>query len=232
MIPSEFSAKRKTKAHHSSDSSEGSPAQIITTKRRSTMEPLSKSDLIELRAGLKMDLKEELATHLQPLVSRISKIESVVESLQRQVRTNNVIVHGIPADTSENTKKLLVILDNLFKDIGIAGSVLVDNVFRSGSSIPRPLMVKFVRQLDKRSILEKRKELSAKKIYVNDDLTPLQQFNKKLLTTHLKARKSTDPTIWGSIRGNSLLIKKNGNIINRFEVENGIVREISARIIP
>jgi hypothetical protein len=130
------------------------------------MEPLSKSDLIELRAGLKMDLKEELATHLQPLVSRISKIESVVESLQRQVRTNNVIVHGIPADTSENTKKLLVILDNLFKDIGIAGPVLVDNVFRigrSGSSIPRPLMVKFVRQVDKRNILEKRKELSAKK---------------------------------------------------------------------
>jgi hypothetical protein len=64
--------KHKSKAHTSSDSSEGSPAAQPILKR-ATMGSVTKDDLTALRGGLKQDLKEELVSHLQPLLGKMKK---------------------------------------------------------------------------------------------------------------------------------------------------------------
>jgi hypothetical protein len=227
--------KRKGKAHNSSESSEGSPTVKPVLKRRSAMEPLTKNDLMDLRSALKKDLKEEFASHLQPLVMKVSKLESAFEVVQQNIRANNVIIHGIQPTPTESTDSLMQTISELMKDLGAGEGVLINDIYRlgrKGQSTQQPLLVKFLRNIDKKKLMEKKKLLSAKKIFLNDDLTPLEQFNKKLLTTHLKAMKSRDNSIWGSIRRNSLHIKKDGYVTHRFRVENGVVEETPTRMTP
>jgi hypothetical protein len=124
-------------------------------------------------------------------------------------------------------------VNDLLREVGIKESVPINDIYRigrQGHSYTMPMMVKIVRHIDKRMLMEKRSLLRAKKIFLNDDLTQLEQFNKKLLKTHLKAMKVKDPSIRGSIRRNSLHIKKDGYVINRFYVDQGIVCEASTRM--
>jgi hypothetical protein len=93
------------------------------------------------------------------------------------------------------------------------------------------VLVKLVRNIDKQVILARRKESAKLKVFMNDDLAPMDQFQKKLLSTQLRSLKSADPDIWGSIRGNSLHVKKAGHIVGRYEVRDGIVKETAQPMI-
>jgi hypothetical protein len=140
---------------------------------------------------------------------------------------NNLIIHGVHEPSErENCATLVMLLEDLWKNLNITSTILIDNVYRLGRGTrARPILVKLVRNIDKQIIVSKRKEAARRKIYINEDLTQLQQFQKKLLTTHLQSLKLLDPDIWGSIRGNSLHIKKAGHVIKGFEVRDGIVQE-------
>jgi hypothetical protein len=234
--PSGSSSKRKTLPSNSSESSEGSPLIKNTPKRRSTiMEPLTKADLMELRTGMKNDVKDELTLQLQPIVTKVSLLEKTLETGQKSLRANNIILHGIVAVSSETTQSLLKLIEEVFKNEEIHETILIDNLYHLGhpSQGPtRPLLVKFVRNIDQKKLLLVKKSLATKAIYISDDLTPLQQFNRKLLTTHLSAMKRDDASIWGSVRGNSLHIKKDGYVISRFEVTDGVVQPAPYSMSP
>jgi len=90
---------------------------------------------------------------------------------------------------------------------------------------PEPKSSKLLKTTDKRRIFAaaKVKKTNQQKIYINDDLTKLQQSEQNLLRQHLKSLKLIDNSLYGSIRGNSLMIKKNGNITQRFKIINGSV---------
>jgi hypothetical protein len=87
-------------------------------------------------------------------------------------------------------------------------------------------MVKLLRAIDKKQILTKRKAAAIIKIFINEDCTALEQFQKKLVNTHLKAMKEMDGTRWGSIRGNSLHVKKPGNPTRKFAGKDGCIKEL------
>jgi hypothetical protein len=108
----------------------------------------------------------------------------------------------------------------------LSSPILIDNVYRLGrSGSTTPILLKLVRNIDKQRILKKRKEATKLRVFINEDLTPQQQVQKKLLNNYLQTRKAADAEIWGSFRGNSLHIKKAGQVIGRFEVRDGTVQE-------
>jgi hypothetical protein len=82
------------------------------------MEQLTKADLLDLRTGMKKDLKDELSSQLHPIVSKIAILESSVEILRKIVRANNIIVHGIATIPSENTDSLLKVIEEVLQKRG------------------------------------------------------------------------------------------------------------------
>jgi hypothetical protein len=139
------------------------------------------------------------------------------------------LLHGIPVIVSETTERLLSYLDDLWNKVGVTERIVLDDAYRLGkpsTSGPRPVLIKFLRMIDKKKILSKRKDIAKLKVYINEDCLALKQFQKKLLNTHLKAFKDMDDTVWGSIRGNSLHVKKQGQLTRKFTVEDGTVKEI------
>jgi hypothetical protein len=232
-------SKRKFADLNKSNSSEDSVSPTTkpvckAQKYHNSSMSLTKEDLVQLRkdfqSDIKVELKEQLAQCLSPLMAKVSKLENSVENLDQKFRAKNLILHGIQPLASETNASLAILLDNLWIKFGLTQPIILDDVYRLGNnSIPgaRPLLVKFLRTLDKKQVLLQRKEAAKYKIFMSDDCTPLQQFQKKLLNTHLKSFKETDSSVWGSIRGNSLHIKKTGHPMRKFIVEAGAVRELS-----
>jgi hypothetical protein len=176
-----------------------------------------------------VELKEQLEELISPLVAKVSKLEAAVEQLDRKFEANNLILHGIPTLTIETTESLVNYLEGLWKKLGVGHTITLDDTYRLGrphSSGTRPVMVKLLRAIDKKQILTKRKDAAKIKIFINEDCTALEQFQKKLLNTHLKAMKEMDGTRWGSIRGNSLHVKKPGHLTRKFAVKDGCVKEL------
>jgi hypothetical protein len=232
-------SKRKFSDLNNSNSSENSASpspkplcKVIKSTETRDM-GLTKEDLQELRADLKSDmeaeLKEQLVQCLNPLLTKVSKLEKTIEMLDKRSRSKNLIIHGLPVLDGETSTKLIGHLNSLWVKLGISQQIILDDVYRLGSRLTsgsRPVIVKFLRTLDKKLVLSKRIEATKCKVFINDDCTPLEQFHKKLLNTHLKAMKEADDTTWGSIRGNSLHVKKNGQPTRKFAVENGTVKEL------
>jgi hypothetical protein len=189
----ESKSKRKfrdTRQSNSSDSS-NSPSTTPVSKAQKTLESsemaITRDDLRQLRLDLKNDLKSELKEQINqcivPLVVKVSKLELSVELLDRKLRANNLLLHGVPNISNESADLLSCYLGELWKKLGLTQPILLDDVHRLGkasSSSSRPLLVKFVRMLDKNEVISKRKEAAKLKIFLNEDGTTLQQFQKKL----------------------------------------------------
>jgi hypothetical protein len=212
----------------SSESLESSPRPYQSSKRKTEM-ALTKTDLENLRANINTDLGVNLNLALAPIVTQITQLSISVQRLERADRANNVIIHGVPPTAGkESSSDLVKVLESLWIKMGINTSLLIDNVYRLGKgSKAGPVLVKLVRNLDKQVVLAARKEAAKLKIYINEDLTPLQQSQKRQLNSHLRTLKIADPEIWGSIRENSLHVKKNGQVIQRFEIRDGSVKELT-----
>jgi hypothetical protein len=234
-------SKRKFADLNISNSSEDSASPIKTPVLKhqrssvSTAMALTKDDLIQLRLDLKTDLKtelrEQLSIYVAPLAAKVTKLESAVEALDRKSRAKNVILHGIPNLQNENSDVLNCYLIDLWKKLGLSQQLILDDVYRLGKSSAtgsRPVLAKFLRTMDKKLILIKRKEAAKLKVFINEDCTVMEQFQKKLLSTHLRAIKDVDGSAWGSIRGNSLHVKKTGLPTRKFCVEEGTVKELSS----
>lgn len=151
-------------------------------------------------------------------------VEQVIDKLQSANRAKNIIIHGIEEKKIETTAELLDKAAELWKSLSIT-DVIVDDIFRIGKyqdGKSRPLIVKLVRTLDKKKIQQKAREISLhkKKIFINDDLTKQQQIERKLLREYLQASKQADNSITGSIRGNSLHLKKAGKVFKKLLVNS------------
>jgi hypothetical protein len=237
----DITSKRKFADLNHSNSSEDSASPIKTPVLKhqrssvSTTMSLTKDDLIQLRLGLKNDLKtvlrEQLSNYVAPLVAIVAKLESAVEALDRKSRPKNVILHGVPNLQNENSDVLNCYLIDLWKKLGLSQQIMLDDVNRLGKSSAtgsRPVLAKCLRSMDKKLILNKRKEAAKLRVFINEDCTVMEQFQKKLLSTHLKDIKDVDGSVWGSIRGNSLHVKKTGVPTRKFCVEEGAVKELSS----
>jgi hypothetical protein len=220
--------KRTNEVLNNSSSSEDSPVRQPSKASKVEM-GLTKEDLQELRNDLKEDLKQELSRHLQPLATKVLKLESAVERVEKTLRANNILIYGLKQGRSESITDLVSAADTLWTKLGLVEKIQIDNIYRLGrqnnDGTPRPVLVKLVRNLDKKVIMAKKNNLIKEKIFISDDLTPMEQFQKRLLQTHLRAIKASDPDLRGTIRGNSLHVKKNDITINQYRIVDGIVEE-------
>jgi L-lactate utilization protein LutC len=100
-------SKRKFADLNKSNSSEDSvspttkPVYKAQKYHKSSSMTLTKEDLVQLRkdfqSDIKVELKEQLAQCLSPLIAKVSKLENSVENLDQKFRAKNLILHGIQA---------------------------------------------------------------------------------------------------------------------------------------
>jgi hypothetical protein len=189
---------------------------------------LTLEDLNNLRSSIRADFKSDLKSELKPIVLEVKAINNAINRLEKSDRANNIIVFGLKKESKESTAARIQIAKDLWKKMGLSSEVLIDNMYRLRKSShttvnPRLLLIKLVQNLDKQLILAKKQILPKQKIFINEDKSPLQQSQEKALRAHLINLKTEDASIWGSVRVNSLHVKKDGSIIARLTVVDGIV---------
>jgi len=147
-----------------------------------------------------------------------------LEAIEVGIRVKNVIIHGI-----EETKKNVSDRDGneetfaiLLKKMGLNDKMDYDDIYRLGkwkAGIIRPLMVKFVRMRDKKEFLSARKQLKGTTIRITEDETKLQRGRNKVFADAYRQHWNIDNKIRRRIRGNKMVLFKEGNVIDELIVD-------------
>ena len=169
------------------------------------------------RQGAEIDsLKEALARATAEKLSVFDEIED------RDRRRTNLIISGLEEKDGSveerkewdksNTVKLLTHLGIIAENAGVSYEDVVTTSYRVGRHRPdgnRLLKVVCKDQAAKKDILGKAKELRSnstyRNVYINPDLTPMQQEESKRLRTELRSRRD---------KGEDVIIRR-GKIISR-----------------
>ena len=115
--------------------------------------------------------------------------QKIIESHERALRRNNVIIVGLPDEgtqvsADEEVSKLLA--DKLqLQDLRFEARRLGKKV----GDKRRPVLVHFQDQKTKSSVMRKRAMLKGHNLYINDDLTPFQRRNQVTLLARMKASR-------------------------------------------
>ncbi len=125
--------------------------------------------------------KEQLHMELEKSTEMASKHDLKLDAVEQQLKSRNVVVHGIFEDDDETVKQKLVDLSNNVLGIHMK-SLDIENTFRYGKSTenrPRKLMVKFRSKKMRDDFYSNRKKTpitpsSSDNIYINEDLTQLR----------------------------------------------------------
>jgi hypothetical protein len=215
---------KKRKKSPSSSPTEKQHKVNYTKKRDLGTKMLTKEDLAELRRDIASDLDAKLTVKLEPVFRKVTELEAVNEQLFRMLKLNNIIIHGAQEPPAETLSTLVATLNSLWQTLGLKETAIwVNDCFRLGKRSPgfnRPILVKLVRHIDKRLILDAafKAKTNARKLYFNHDLTPMQQQQQKMLRNKIQECQHQDPDVRGNIRGNTLVIMKHGTTVGRFEV--------------
>lgn len=167
---------------------------------------------------------DDLQTENKDLKCKVAELESKVDDLEQYSRRNCVEIQGI---SEENNESVLEIV----KDVGRALNMeisdgMIDTCHRLGKkdstyTRPRGIIVKFVRRLDKESLMKKRREKkdfstrhlnlktpSDDPVYVNESLSPMR---RKLLAIARAFKKENNYKYIWLRNGNILLRKEEGS---------------------
>jgi len=218
---------------------DGNPSPFIDQ----LLDALRSKDVLSLigaavAEAIKPTLQQEMATlvaqnrqlegDVEILKHRLSERDLAMEELaikldrsEQYTRRNNLRIMGIPETQGEDTDKLIV---NVAKDMGVDLSTTEIDISHRVPRYPstpqtkaRPIIVMFVSNASRRSLLANRSKLkavgkkSAPKIFVNEDLTK---------TRAIIARKARGLVSEGRIEsswvtGGVILIKKKDGTVNK-----------------
>jgi hypothetical protein len=162
-------------------------------------------------AGLKEELKNDLTSRINQNTEDIvantirldqtdSKINAVDNKLEMLARQNDLIIKGIPALNNENT---LIIYHKIAAAIGLstetAPFVQIHRMGKKkpGNKMDPPILVKFMNSYDKMRFFDKYFEhknlklvdvgiAADQRIYINENLTPL---NQKIYAEAMRIKK-------------------------------------------
>ena len=133
--------------------------------------------------SLKSDLnlrKEELIKTQQRIEVEVEKTQESFNDLEQYGRRNNIRINGLEEignETAESTTGNVVkTLNNLIPGANIRRED-VDIAHRLGKkdAKKRPVIVKFVSRMKKESVLKQRRNLKGTGIFLNEDLTRINQ---------------------------------------------------------
>ena len=139
------------------------------------------SDSVNKKIGevsKRMTALEEAQEHTDGVISSLRK---EIEFLKKQIRENNIIIHGIPEQQRESPATLKSAVTQRFTEMGFT-DISIEKVSRIGRNVggkPRLTKVKLLRQSDKDQIIHSRGQHGSTKIH--EDLTPEERKVRKVI---------------------------------------------------
>lgn len=118
------------------------------------------------------------------LNERLQKLEKNTESLDCQMRKNNLVIYGMQKET-ENEKCEDAVCKMLNDKMGMRG-VEFDHAYRLGDGAKAPIMVKCKHNEDKTKILKSKLKLKGTEIFIEEDYTSNVRETRKTLLGIMK----------------------------------------------
>lgn len=167
-----------------------------------------KSDVQSIKADL-----GEYKIRIQELENKVCELEGDNTNLRVKLRhfeekekKNQVIVFGLKEETEDLLEeRVLDLFVNTLK-LNIESQDL-DNIYRIGTGSARPIIIRFVRYLNKLQILRNLSKLKNTGISIASDLTFEQQQDKKLLYKYYRIAKENGFSV--KIIKNQLVVDEN-----------------------
>jgi hypothetical protein len=130
-------------------------------------------------------LTESASTQQTPSEEGCKAQQRILESHEHALRSNNAILIGLSEDESRTTHEIVqTIFTEKLEETEI--SFEARRLGKKGERNPHPILVKFSDSRNKVAVMRKRKLLKGSRIYINDDLTPLQKQNMKVLLQKMR----------------------------------------------
>ena len=207
-------SSRRSKIHENEENNGNVEDLILETEKRlaakmnlilESVETLaSRVENMEKSLATVVDTQDKHKTEIKELQSALSLLaenqNSLLEEFEaRDLRKNNIIISGMKEKTEgsveERKQHDIELVKDIMKEIG-AEDASCKHVLRIGRpQTDRPRLMKVIcSDFDsKQKILQKARELRNNplynKVFINADLTPLQQRKQKALRDELKQRK-------------------------------------------
>ncbi len=177
--------------------------RTVAQRPNDSVNAVAQSDILN-DINRKLDVLIEDNASLRRKVSDLEKTvklqSDIIENHERYFRKNNLIIHGISEDTTD--MNMVQMVDNVMYSLSIechveTDCVVVQRLGRASPGKKRPIRATF-KELSKRNyILSKAKNLryveDMKHIYINSDLTPIQQsYNRNLREFRNKLRSKPE----------------------------------------
>ena len=122
-----------------------------------------------------------LETQVKQLSTAFSVHNRKVEAEEREARKTSVIIAGLEEGDDENAVEAVKTLFTMRLDIQEPKFDTANRLGRKQSDKHRPIKVKFSSLQEKRLVMERKQSLKHTGIYINHDLTKLQQERSKKL---------------------------------------------------
>ena len=148
---------------------------------------------------------------------KVERLDGELEKVKREQIAANIILVGVLENKDETYSEMEQQVEKVFGTLNI-GDVDYGRIRRLGKKSEgksRAIQVKLVRELDKVKILRAKKTLRGSKdhgkVYINPELTPLQQQREMKLREAAKIWKEGNKTLKYHIRGGRLIVINNND---------------------
>lgn len=142
-------------------------------------------DALEARQQIKI---EELKKKVENLEEENRQLKNELEITRRIEKKNSIVIFGWVKNNEILTCEDLCAQINKLLNIKLSKDE-ISNYYFLGKKENSPIKVEFARHLVKKLVLDNRKQLKGQNISINNDLTPQQQNEYKLLRKHLLLAK-------------------------------------------
>jgi hypothetical protein len=133
----------------------------------------------------------------------VNVLQTKINSISRELRANNVVIHGIPHDTEQQTHTQA--LDFLKRNLNLTLQILESKrLGKSTTEHPAPLLLKFPSRLEKLQIFKRCHLLKGTQISVQDDLCDDDRAERKRKVPTFKELKSQNKNV--QFRGPDLYV--------------------------
>ncbi|OXA43460.1 hypothetical protein Fcan01_21792 [Folsomia candida] len=201
------------------------------SKKRTNLEDDFIMDVNKIMEKMDAQHKEVLTKHTE-VFDRLNKIEgkcdinsqkafAAIEELKRE---KSIVFYGFPETGTETLETQIAEVEKLLQKMGL-NNPIIDDIFRMGKKTPtgkpRPLLVKMVRSIDKKFILQSgKKKLGKGDPIVERDKTQAERAVEKKFMEKFKELRAADKDIRMDIYKGKMTIKKNKTIIKTFTYDS------------
>jgi len=203
-------------------------------------------ELIEKSEKRNADLfKSEIGSLKDTIIDRFEAIENKqielqselvqkterIHQLEKAMKRNNIIAHGIPENGNETANDRNDAILRLCDKLKIAALDYTE-AYRLGKPTTRknrPLLIKCVRFRDKIAVLKAAADARIHGLSLGDDLTEEERKMRSALVTEKKKIKAKNPEYMCKIRGEKLIVQRGSfETVYKIDLETKILYEISA----